>query len=360
MSEATVSAGGHEYAIAFDRNVLRRSFVTGLIRDDADGAPAARGATIVIDEPLLAAYVSDDRYALVGDPEVVLTDQTIAHPIGFRLVRDGYHPANVSVTVPIAPSGPVLRDIALRHVPRDIKGQVLGLSAGPNPQFLPVSGAQIDVTGPAGPGGELPLLLRRPLRRDVGAGATVRGRVLAPLAAVNAAAPAVSGDDHIVLIDGSGVAAGQVLRVGPVDNAHWMEVATVAPDPDRAAPATLVWMTEPLAGSVVPAVPIARFTPGAFTGATANLVGDAFAGEGLLWVDVLPSGGDVLVLHEPGQPDRYHDRGARSGSAGDYTLRGFARMGSAVLAVSAAAFVTQTRTMPATLLSGAPIDWRLT
>lgn len=357
--DAIVSVGPRTYAVAYDRTIARRCFATGSIRDDANGTAIAAAAAIAIDDPLLRGVVGEVDYAVIGDPDVALVDASVAHAVTLTITREGYRPAAVALTVPPFPTGPIRRDVVLRRLPVPVRGRVFGRSGAVPPDFHPVADARIDVTGPVGPGGERPLLLAQPLGRDLGGGATLRGRALTPLADVNAAAGAARGEDRIVLVDGAGVAAGQLLRFGTRARGHWAEIAGVAPDPDRAPPATIAWTTTNLAASVSAGLPIRRFAKNALTGPTATPVGQGCAGESILWVDALPVGGDVLVLREAGFVDAYVDRAVTSDAAGDYAIDGFARMGTAEITVSAAGFAAQTRDFPATSLAGEALDWRL-
>lgn len=357
--EAIVTAGGRDYAVTFDGTVRRQAFVTGALRDDADGVGIAREALLLCDERLLGTALSDSDYALTGDVQVALTDRSVPHALSLRISAAGYRPASATISVPAFSALPVRHDLGLRRMPADVRGRVLGKSAGPTPEFLPVAGAQITVSGPPGPGGELPLLLAQPLTFDLVAGANLRARALVPQPGLVALEPALAGDAFVALVDGSGVAAGTVLRFGVPGRDVWAEVAVVDAHPDRPAPAALAWLTEPLSGSTSAGSAIAAFGKGAFSGATATPVGTTYAGEALLWVDALPGAGDVLVLRQPGHPDRYHDRDVLSGPAGDYLIRGFARMGTAELRVGAAGFVTQTRSLPARRILSGPLDWLL-
>lgn len=355
--DAIVTVGAREYAVYFDRVPTRRCVVAGRLTDDADGRPIAREARIVVDEPLLRPEYSDDSYGLAGDPDVALADMTVPHNLTFIVSAPDYREGLFTVTVPASPTGPVVRDVALRRLPARVSGRVLGRTAGPNPTYLPVAGALIDITGPTGPGGEKPLLLGQPLRRDPGPGATLRGRGLTAQPLRTAAADARSGQERLVLADGGGVVAGQLLRFGPPERRHWAEVADIIPDPDRPAPAALVTLVEPLAGSVGAGDSVAPFAAGAFSGSVGTPQGPAFAGEALLWVDAIPAGGDVVVLREAGFPHQYYDRGVFSGPGGDYEIHGFARLGSCEMTVTAAPFIPQMRVVPAARL--AALDWRL-
>jgi hypothetical protein len=357
--DSIVTVGARDYAVSLDRWTARRCFVTGRLTDDADGRPIAREARIVIDEPLLRPEFSDDSYGLAGDPDVALADTSVAHDITFLVAAPDYREGVFTVTVPPSPTGPVLRDVALRRLPARASGQVLGLTADPNPVYLPVAEARIDIIGPTGPGGEKPLLLGQPLRRDPGPAANLRGRGLTAQPLRTAAADARSGQKRLVLADGGGVAAGQILRFGPPERRHWAEVDDIIPDPDRPAPAALVTLVEPLAGSVGAGDVVAPFTAGAYSGAIATPQGQCFAGEAVLWVDAIPAGGDVLALREPGLPNQYYDRAVFSGPAGDYAIQGFARLGSCEMTVTASGFNPQMRAVPAARLAALPLDWRL-
>ena len=355
--DAIVSAGGHAYAVRYDRIPKRRSVVTGTLTDDADGRSLAREAQIIVDEPLLRVEYSDEGYALAGDPDVALADTGIPHPLVLLVTAPGYRDGLFNVTVPALPTGPVIRNLALRRLPAQARGQVFGLA--PGPAYAPIAGARIDLAGPVGPGGELPLLLAQPLRRNPGPAADLRMRSLAAQPLRVAAIPAVAGDPQFILADGGGVAGGQLLRFGPPERRHWAVVGDVLPDPDRPAPAALVRLVEPLAGSVAAGEAVAPFAPGAFTGPTATPAGLAYSGEGVLWVDVVPAGGDVLALREAGFPNQYYDIGVTSGPDGDYLLQGLARLGSCDLTAAAPTFTSQMRTVPAARLAAASLDWRL-
>lgn len=357
--DAIVTAGAHDYSVRFDRVPRRHCVVTGRITDDSDGRSLAREAHVLIGEPLLRVEFSDEGYALAGDPDVALADKSIPHPLTLLVSAPGYREALANAIVPAMPTGPVVRDVNLRRLPAETRGQVLGLGPGPNPVFAPVAGARIALSGPVGPGGELPLLLAQPLRRDPGPGSTLRGRSLAAQPPRVAAAPASGGDGEFVLVDGTGVAAGQLLRFGRPERRHWAVVADVLPDPDRPAPANLVRLVDPLAGSVAAGDPVEPFTPGAFIGATGTPQGPAFAGEAVIWLDALPEGGDVLALREAGLPHQYHDRGVTTGPAGDYRIIGLARLGSATLTAEAGGFASQIKILPASRLAAATLDWRL-
>lgn len=357
--DARVAAAGREYDVVFDWPARRLAFVTGALSDDAEGGGIAAFARLRCDEELLGMALSERTYALTGDAQVALLDRSVAHVVSVQATAPGYRPLQASITVPAFAPLPVEQDLALRGLPTNARGRVLGKSSGPNPEFLPVAGARLTLTGPTGPGGELPLLLAQPLGRDLVAGAALRARSVTPQPAVTALEPAVPGDTHVALVDGGGVGPGTLLYVGAPGRGFWAEVARTFAHPDRPAPASWAWLTEPLSGSVAAGAVIATFAKAGFVGAAVTPVGEGYAGECVLWVDALPGAGDVLVLSQPGHPDRHHDRDVITGPSGDYLINGFARMGVAELQVSAVGLLTQTRSLPARRIVSGPLDWLL-
>jgi hypothetical protein len=357
--DAIVSVGARLYGITHDRAVRQRSIAHGRLTDDADGADIGPGATISVDEPLVAGTVAIGGYALTGDADVALVDG-LAHNLTVRIGAPGHHPLVHTIAIPAGATGPVVTDLALRRLPVAASGRVLGRTIAAPPTFTPIADARISVAGPIGAGGEVPLLLRQPLAEAVRPGDTVRARSLAALAAVAASALAVPGQAAIALVDGAGVAAGQLLRIGPAHAPHWVEISAVTPDPDRPAPAVTAWLTTPLVVPVMAGQGLARFATGAYVGPVLTPVGDCLAGEALLLVDAAPgAAGQILVIRSPGRPDRFHDRDGLTGPGGDYRLPGLARFAVADLRVSAAGFVTQTQTWRLSRLASGPLDWRL-
>lgn len=360
MSGAAVSVGSRSYLVTPDIPGRDLAFIIGEVLDDADGRAMAREVDVASDEPLTFAASSQREFALAGNPAVALADRTIAHAVTVSLQAKGYRPATDTVTIPAFPVLPQRHNMALRRLPFTVSGRVFGRHAGPPPSYDLLPGAIVTLSPIPGPGGELPLLLRQPLRADPGVGASIRRRaatVQAPLAAL---ADAAAGDLFVEIADGSALTVGDLLRVGPEHRRFHAEVAEVIAHPDRPAPAALVRLTEGLAGAIANGAAIDHLTLGGYSGSTGHFVGAAFAGEAVLWLDTLPStASGVLVVREGGLPDRHHDANVLSNADGDYRIDGFARIGTPTFAVGAAGFTTRTSSYPAARIGAGPLDWYL-
>jgi hypothetical protein len=359
MRGTPVSVGGRLYEVIPDLVGQDRVFVIAAVTDDADGRAMAREVTLASSEPLVFTAQSDREVALAGNPHLAFIDRSLPHTVAVTLRAEGYRTLGASVTIPAFAPLPHRQDFAPRRLPFTLTGRVYGRTAGPTPSFEPLPGATVALSPLPAPGGELPLLLRQPLRADPGAGATIRRRGLAAEAPLNAVSEAVAGEAFLAVADGTGVAAGQVLRVGPAHRRFYGEIAQVIAHPDLAAPAALIRLTEGLVGTIRAGTAIERFAPGGFSGSTGNFVGAAFAGEAVLWLDALPAAGGVLVVREAGRPDRYHDADALTGPAGDYLVEGIARIGEPTLEVGAAGFTTKATAYRVARLGAGPLDWYL-
>ena len=358
MTGTPVTIGGRRFEVIPDIVGRDRVFVIGTVTDDADGRAMAREVTLAASEPLVFAAKSDREVGLAGDPRVAFADATVAQPVDVTLQVEGYRTRTETVTIPAFAALPHRQDIALRRLPFAVAGRVYGRTAGPTPTFEPLPGATLSLAPAPAVGGELPLLLRQPLRADPGAGATIRQRAVVAQAPLAAIADGPIGGVFLPVADGSGVAGGELLRVGPLHRRFYAEVAQVIAHPDLPAPAALIRLTEPLVGTIPADAVVERLATGAFSGATGSFVGDAFAGEAVVWLDALPAAG-VLVVAEAGAPDRYHDAQALTGPAGDYLIEGIARVGAPALELSAPGFTSKSGTYPAARLRAGPLDWYL-
>jgi hypothetical protein len=354
MTHAVVIAAGRRYEVAIDRIGRRIVFLRGAVTDDADGATLSPPWRVGVDEPLLDASDHETGYALAGDPDVALTDRTTPHALTLDFAVEGYRSATRIVTIPVNPSLPVLAPVALRRLPAGLAGRIVAQATG-----LPVAGARIALTGPALPAPARAVLLSQPLAADLTPAATLRSHGVSPVVSpvpIKTGRATAAGEIEIELDDVQGLAAPQLLRIGPDERAHWAQIATLP-----GAPPNVVRLTAPLAISVREGDPVAPFTLGAAVGASVNLLGDAFAGEALVIGDANPGVADVIAVTDAPAPVRYHQRDVVAGPGGDYRIAGLARLANMRLTVSAGGFSNQSRTFP---LSRSPaagrLDWRLT
>lgn len=351
MTHVVVIAAGRRYEVAIDRIGRRIVFLRGAVTDDADGAMLPPPWRIAVDEPLLDASDHETGYAVAGDPEVALIDRTTPHALTLDVTAENYRSARRVVTIPANPILPVAAPVALRRLPSSIAGTIAAQATG-----LPVAGALIALTGPALPAPARAILLSQPLAADLTPAATLQGHAVLPVASpvpIKTGRSAAAGAIEIELDDVQALAASQLLRIGPDERVHWVEIAFLPGAPN------VVHLTAPLAVSVREGDAVAPFTLDVPLGPNVTLLGDAFAGEAIVIGDADP-GGTVLAVSDGTAPIRYHRRDVIAGPAGDYRIAGLVRLASLRLTVSAGGLGNQSRTFP---LSRSPavgrLDWRL-
>lgn len=357
--DATVFTAAHRYDIVHDRTLRTRVFVAGAVTDDGDGRAIAPPYRVSVDEPLLEADAHDLGFALSGDPEAALVDTSIPHPLVVGIESRGYRPAALTVTIPANPLFPIAAPVAMRREPVRLTGRVTELASGAG-----VAGAQLTISGPLLPAPRRAVLLGQPLVADLSGAAAMQGHSIAPVAspvAVKSAQVAsAAGSAGILVDDRQALAAGQLLRLGPPERAHWVEIAAVSATPANMALPGMVTLTEPLAGSLRLGDPVAPFALGGTVGPSCTPIDSAFAGEAVVILDDLPSGG-LVVISDTGAPDRYAAIGVFSGAGGDYAANGLARLAAPILSVTATGYTSQNRIclLPLGAGAAASADWRL-
>ena len=357
--DATVFTAAHRYDIVHDRTLRTLVFVTGAITDDGNGRAIAPPYRVSVDEPLLEADAHDLGFALSGDPEVALVDTSIPHPLAVEIESDGSRPAALTVTIPANPVFPIAAPVAMRREPVRLTGRVTELASGAG-----VAGAHVTVSGPLLPAPRRAVLLGQPLVADLSGAAALQGHAVAaiasPVAIKTAQAAAAAGAMEILVDDRQALATGQLLRLGPPERAHWVEIGSVSATPVNMALPGTVMLTAPLPGSLRLGDPVAPFALGGTVGPSCVPIGPAFAGEAIVILDNLPSGSLVAIV-DPGEPDRYVAVGVFTGADGDYAANGLTRLAAPVLSVAAAGFTTQNRVcpLPHRPRAAATADWRL-
>lgn len=359
MTDATILTAGHRYDVVYDLTLRTLAFVTGAVTDDGDGRAVAPPYSVAVDEPLLLADAHDFGFALTGDPDVVFTDTSVPHPLAVAIEAQGYRPAALAVTIPAGPVFPIAAPVALRREPVRLTGQVTVLASG-----AAVAGAHVTISGPPLPAPRRAVLLGQPLAADLKPGAALQGHwvsaVGSPVPVKTAQAAAAAGAMEILVDDRQALATGQLLRLGPPERAHWVKIATVSATPANMALPGTVALTAPLPGSLRLGDSVAPFALGALDGPLCAPIGAAFAGEAVVILNNLP-GGDVVVITDAGEPDRYALVGVLTGPRGDYAANGMARLAAPVLTVAASGFATQNRVcpLPRAPRADATADWRL-
>jgi hypothetical protein len=357
--DTVVVSGGRAYEISYERNCVATVFVAGAVLDDAGNVSVLAPYRVTVDEPLLTASDHDIGYALAGDPDVALTDPTVPHVLNLTIEAEGFHRRDLVVTVPASPVFPMVGPTAfLRRRSVALRGRILALQTG-----NPIPGAVLSLTGPPLPAPQRAVLLSSPLTQSLSAAAVIRGRnlvsVASPVPDKTATVAAVAGVTEIVLDDRQGLAAGQVLRLGPPERAHFASIAAVPPTPPNLTLPGPVTLTAPLARSVRFNDPATPFTLGANAGPLCHPIGETYVGESIVILDAQPAG-DVLRIVDPPNPVVYHAQGVTAGPDGAYGIAGVARLQSPVLRAAAPGFTPQTRTWPVRWdVPTSTLDWRL-
>jgi hypothetical protein len=313
------TANGQRFVVVSDGVRVFEALVSGRITDDL-GLPLGSGLSVTAVDPAgLRAWVGDGGlFGLAGEAALAWDDLTVAHVLVFSIEVPGYVPRSVSVVIPPNPVFPIaVPTVAVRRLPVRLQGRVTNLNTQ-----APLPGATVDLAG----GGPAPqaLLLRMPLTlaHDT---ASVQGLALTavPLAPPRMLARDVPrGATQVKLNDASGIAAGQLLQLGTLEQRQFASVDLVGPDPDDPGPSGLVDLKLPLVGSLPAGDPLLAFTA-APTGAAATLQRRAEAGEAVLALSALPAGRVVRLTDAP-QADEIIAVGAIADAAGRWQANGVA------------------------------------
>ena len=243
MTRQTVIHGNRIYEITPDVLGRDRVLVIGTLTDDADGRPLAREAELTASEDFVFAAQSDREVALGGNPRVAFADRSLAHDVTVTISAEGYRDAAETVTIPAFAAFPHRNDFTLRRLPHAVTGRVYGRNGAVPPENDPLASAEISLDPVPNAAGDVPMLLRQPLQAPQSSGATVQRRAFLAAPDVAMIEPAARGQRLAGLVDGSGVAPGNLLRLGPAGRPRYSEVASIVAHPDFAAPAVLVPLT---------------------------------------------------------------------------------------------------------------------
>ncbi|MBV1796841.1 hypothetical protein [Siccirubricoccus sp. G192] len=169
-----------------------------------------------------------------------------------------------------------------------------------------------------------------------------------------------AGETWLELDSLQGLAAGQILRLGPPARQGFARIAVVLPDPVNPAGPGLVLLGGPLAVTARQGDAAEACTLGPPAAAATATLGQGFAGEAVL-LTAAAAPGEVLVLG-PAASGAVHGRPAPTDADGQYRIAGLARVPRFTATVAAAGFAAQSR---AVVPTGSPaagttrIDWRL-
>lgn len=329
----TVQAGERTYHVVTDLVFHDQLVVAGRLVDRLSGETwqGPFRLTAAAGDRLRSRVGRDGFFAVAADPQLafpLLAAQP--YPLTLEISVAGFRPLTRILTLAAGTVFPLPQlTIPLDRLPITLAGRVVEAGgAGP-----PIEGALVRFTSARS------LLLRTPLHRDHPAGTEVRAVGLtAAGAARELDAPAPRTATRLLLSSRTGLAAGDVLRVGEERRWELAVVAELPPLPaDPALPGEVV-LGSPLARSFVAATTVQPVTV-TDQAAVAQLDAAVYAGGGVLTLDA-PVAAAAVRLRPAGHPLReIHAVGALSDADGFFQVDGVDRPGSAVVRATAAGFL---------------------
>src|SRR5207249_1873186 len=219
--------------------------------------------------------------------------------------------------------------IALRRLPVRLQGRI-NQNTGAHP---PIPNARILTAAP----GDQTLLLRAPVRSDHAVGTNVQARMLTPVfppgPAKQLTGPLAAGQRTLLINDRQGLAAGQIIRIGPEQFGQFSRVQSVSSTPaNLALPGEIIVDVAPNR-SFASDTPIEAFSSGA-AGVARQLVRSADAGDGALLLNG-PLAATTIEIVDPPHPTEYHALGALTDADGYYSCDGIASVAALDLKASA-------------------------
>jgi len=317
-----VNAQGLTYTVVDDVTIVYQALVTGAIVNEVTGLPLRSQFAVAVDLPNGQTRAMEGGFFVVsGHGAQVFPDlATKSYSLNLTITADGYRPAIIAVTIPIAASLPVaLPFVNLRPLTLRLQGRVVKES-----DRTPIAGASVVCTTAK------VLALRTPSYFDHAALITVNARSLNPGgAAKQLTGDARSGSTILTLNSTVGLAGGQVLRIGSDVKNDFGIIDTVGPGPAQ------VTLKYGLGQTYAAGTAVQGVTPGIVSG-SAHLMRDANVGDGVMLLDA-PLATDAVEIQD-GTHLEYHAVNAISDAAGYYRLNGIGGVSALDLKASAGGF----------------------
>jgi hypothetical protein len=324
-----VTAQGIAYTVVYDSAIPYDACVTGSLIDEAAGTPLLVAPSISVDRPgILVNLASGGFFALACYVDLVFPQlATTAYHFTLTIAAPNYRSQSVVVGIPAGSVLPlVLPPIAMRALPVRLQGRVVA-----DVNRAPIAGATVNVTTAN------ITALRTPAYFDHAAGVTVAAVTLTPVGAATQLATAALGAlSSITVTSAAGIAAGQVLQIGPDINADFGVVASVDAASGAVVLLNAINSSFP-AGAPVQPVAIAPAGP------SASLFRDVNAGDGLLLL-AGPLVASAIEIAD-GPNTEYHVTAATTAVDGYYHLNGIGGVVSIDLTAQAAGFADLTHTL---------------
>jgi hypothetical protein len=299
-----------------------RAVIAGSIAADVGDAPPTAAVVVMVDHPALAGRPVEGRLFVVGGFAEWLLLPLVA---SVTFTAAGFETTTLAVSLPANASFPVDTGVVtMRRQPIRLQGRVVENTAA----RAPIGAALVTVVTAGA------IALRTPAHFDHAAGVAVRQRALDPAgAARQLAAAARSSVTSIVLDDASGLAPGDVLRLGTAMESEYVAVAAVGPGVNE------LTLTSSLRRSFAAGAGAQPITPGA-TGPARNLARDTRAGESLLLLTGALAASTIEIADGPAP--EYAATGVLTNAEGFYRLDAASGLGAVDLKVSAAGFTEVT------------------
>jgi hypothetical protein len=333
---AEVTAGDHVYTVVEDLVTRFQVIFVGNVLDEITGKGLSVPFSVTVDrEDLLCRTTAEGLFCIATDVDAVFPDLTIASPaIQMTVQADGYREQSQMIAFSPNPVFPVpVATLDLRRLPVRLQGRV-NQEAGANP---PIPDAKIMTAAP----GAKTALLRAPVWLDHPIGSIVRARPLNAVALApprELAAPLSRGQPTLLINNRSGLAAGQILRIGSAVLGQFAIVQSVSPTPANLAVPGEITLELPPNRSFPKKTPIDVFTKGG-AGAARQLTRSADPGDGVLLLDGTLSAATIEIV-DPLRPSEYHALGALTDTDGYYACDGIGVVAALHLKASATGFMT--------------------
>jgi hypothetical protein len=325
--------------------IVYSACIIGSLIDETAGTPLIEAPEITVTAPpgIGVNLAPGGLFALVCYADIILPKlATTAYNVTFTLAAADFRSQTVTATIPAGAALPfTLPPIPLRPLTVRLQGRVVK-----DADRTAIAGAAVNVTSAN------VIALRSPAYFDHASGIAIDAVTLAPSgAATSLASSAEGGAITLTLASTAGLAAGQILQIGPDLNADFAAIAAMGPGAAQVSLANAINSTIPAGATVQPV----SATP---SGGSSALTRDANSGDGLLLVSGSLSSPVIRITD--GAQTEYHLTGALTDANGYYFFNGIGGVQTLDLTSGAAGFSNLTRTVAVSWNNPANlVDFRL-
>ena len=312
-----VDTGQQMVTVVDDLTTQYRVLVSGRVLSAVFGLPLPQFSVTAVWPGLFVKTLPDGFFCLAGVENLLFP----VYPVTFdvAIAAPFHRPVIRSVTIAGSSDWPItLPDVTLQNNPVRLQGRV----TLDDPDHTPVAGATVTIDDTA------VLTLRTPLHFDHPAGTPIQPVTLTPIGiSKTLTAPAGQLSNTITLNNRTGLAPGNVLRLGAADRTEYAVIAAIVGNP---AVAGDVVLTAVLQRSLPRAATAERITVGA-PGAAVNLLDDVLVGEGVLRLAGTMTAVAIQISDAAPARREFHSLNALSDARGYYRLDGLSRLAAITL-----------------------------